>query len=85
MNRTNNSESLRNFVGLTDLGEGNIILNQNNILIGLGNNGPTDNEANELFQNIIKNTSLRNVDLVDNILSGQFNLSKTIKKECLKD
>ena len=68
LNRTNNSESLRNFVAFTDLGEGKNILSQNNIFVGSGNNGPADNGANVLFQNLSANNNLRNVDLVDDIL-----------------
>jgi len=81
LNRTNNSESIRNFVALTDLAEGKNILSQNNIFVGSGNNGPADNGANDLFQNISTNNDLRNVDLVDDILLSQFNLSKTIDFE----
>ena len=81
LNRTNNSESLRNFVALTDLAEGKNILSQNNIFVGSGNNGPADNGANDLFQNISANNNLRNIDLVDDILLNQFNLSKTIDFE----
>ena len=81
LNRTNNSESLRNFVAFTDLGEGKNILSQNNIFVGSGNNGPADNGANVLFQNLLDNNNLRNVDLVDDILLSQFNLSKTIDFE----
>ena len=81
LNRTNNSESLRNFAAFTDLGEGKIIFNQNNGFIGIGNNGPSDNNANELFNNLSDNNNLRNIDLVDDILISQFNLSKTIDFE----
>ena len=81
LNRTNNSESLRNFVAFTDLGEGKNILSQNNVFVGSGNNGPADNGANVLFQNLSANNNLRNVDLVDDILLSQFNLSKTIDFE----
>ena len=81
LNRTNNSESLRNFVAFTDLGEGKNILSQNNVFVGSGNNGPADNGANVLFQNLLDNNNLRNVDLVDDILLSQFNLSKTIDFE----
>ena len=53
LNRTNNSESLRNFVAFTDLGEGNKILNNNNPFIGTGNSGPNDNKSNLLFESVI--------------------------------
>ena len=81
LNRTNNSESLRNFVAFTDLGEGNKILNNNNPFIGTGNSGPNDNKSNLLFESVSSNNSLRDVDFVDDILLNQFNLSKTIDFE----
>ena len=81
LNRTNNSESLRNFVAFTDLAEGKNILKPNNPNIGLGNLTPADNSSNLLFDNISDNTSLRSLDLVDDILINQFNLSKTIDFE----
>lgn len=81
LNRTNNSESLRNFVGFTDLGEGEIILNETNPFIGPGVIGPNDNKSNQLFESIIDNNNLRDVNFVDDILTNQFNLSKTIDFE----
>ena len=77
LNRTNNSESLRNFIGLTDLAEGTKILASGNPFIGSGIFGPNDNSSNSLFQNLIDNTSIRNVDLVNDVLINQFGLSKT--------
>ena len=77
LNRTNNSESLRNFIGLTDLAEGTKILASGNPFIGSGISGPNDNSSNSLFQNLIDNNSIRNVDLVNDVLTNQFGLSKT--------
>ena len=74
LNRTNNSESLRNFVAFTDLAEGKNILKPNNPNIGLGISTPADNSSNLLFDNISDNTSLRSLDLVDDVL---INLSDT--------
>ena len=81
LNRTNNSEALRNFAAFTDLAEGRKILKNSNPFIGNGNLGPNNNGSNNLFDNLISNNSLRNVDLIDNILTGQFSLSKTIDFE----
>ena len=77
LNRTNNSESLRNFIGLTDLAEGTKILASGNPFIGSGISGPNDNSSNSLFQNLIDNNSIRNVNLVNDVLTNQFILSKT--------
>ena len=81
LNRTNNSQALRNFAAFTDLGEGKRILNPSNPLIGLGNLGPNDNASNNLYDNIINNSSLRNNDQIDDILSNINGLSKTIDFE----
>lgn len=81
LNRTNNTESLRNFVAFTDLSEGKKILKSNNVYIGSGNNGPNDNNSNFLFDNLSKNSSARDVDLVDDFLINQFSLQKTIDFE----
>jgi len=52
MNRNNDTESTRNFAGFMDLGEGKVLNNPENGLIGSGKGGPTRNNANELFTNI---------------------------------
>ena len=71
LNRTNNSESLRNFAAFTDLGEGRVLLNQGNPQIGSGINGPNDNDANLLFENLSSNCSLRDIHQVDNTTVGK--------------
>ena len=81
LNRTNNSQALRNFAAFTDLGEGKRILNPSNPIIGSGNFGPNDNASNKLYDNIINNSSLRNNDQIDDILSNVNGLSKTIDFE----
>ncbi len=81
LNRTNNSESLRNFAAFTDLGEGRVLLNQGNPQIGSGINGPNDNDANLLFENLSSNGSLRDIDQVDNTLSSQFIFNKSADYE----
>ena len=81
LNRTNNSQALRNFAAFTDLGEGKRILNPSNPIIGSGNLGPNDNASNNLYDNITNNSSLRNNDQIDDILSNVNGLSKTIDFE----
>ncbi|CAN5293820.1 cell surface protein SprA [soil metagenome] len=69
LNRNNNTETLRNIVGLMDLGEGQRIFRSNNPKVGTGKgNVPTGNDANELFKNITSTPEIRNSDRVDNIL-----------------
>ena len=81
LNRTNNSESLRNFAAFMDLGEGRVILKQSNSQIGTGNGGPNDNSSNLLFSNLTSNAGLRDIDQVDNLLSSQFIFSKSLDYE----
>tara|TARA_B110000438_G_scaffold49528_1_gene50048 strand:+ start:18456 stop:25547 length:7092 start_codon:yes stop_codon:yes gene_type:complete len=81
LNRTNNSEALRNFIALTDLAEGKNILANNNPFIGPGILGPNDNSSNNLFKNLNDDTSIRNPDLVNDKLINQYGLLKTIDFE----
>lgn len=69
MNRNNNTETLRNIVGLMDLGEGQRIYRTDNPKIGAGKgNVPTANDANELFKSISTAPNARNADGVDGVL-----------------
>ena len=57
------------------------MLNQGNPQIGSGINGPNDNDANLLFENLSSNGSLRDIDQVDNTLSSQFIFNKSADYE----
>ena len=81
LNRSNNSESLRNFAAFTDLGEGKVLLNSNSPYVGNGKGSPNDNSSNFLYENLINDPSLRNIDLTDNILNSQFSFSKSVDFE----
>ncbi len=76
LNRSNNTQTLRNFVAFMDLGEGEVFQN-GNPFIGSGlSNSPTSNNVNSLFQNLQTNPSLRQADQVSSILEGQHGLEK---------
>lgn len=62
MNRAQNTETLRNFSAFMDLGEGSRIFRPDNTNITPGTPGPTDNNANQLFQNLNSNPSFRPFD-----------------------
>ena len=71
LNRTSNTQTLRNFVALMDLGEGDVF-QDGNAFVGSGaSNAPTGNNVNSLFQNLQNNPSLRQSDQVSTILEGQ--------------
>lgn len=80
LNRTNNTQTLRNFVGLMDLGEGDRIYQDSNPFVGNGDPTlPTSNGANDLYDNLIdafrSNPSLRQSDQIGPFLESQ-NLEK---------
>jgi len=79
-NRTQSTETLRNLVGFTDLGEGNPYnkTNKNTQLKGGKNtNSPVDNLDNLLFENIRADSSiLRKVNETSFRLESKFNLIK---------
>lgn len=71
LNRTNDTQTLRNFVALMDLGEGDVF-QRGNAFVGSGaSNAPTGNNVNRLFQSLQANPSLRQADQVSTILEGQ--------------
>ena len=81
LNRNNNTETLRNFLALMDLGEGSKIHKPDNLNIGSGIGGPNDNSANELFTSLINNSNLRNIESVNEIMKNDFSLVNSIDFE----
>lgn len=69
LNRNNDTQTLRNVMGLMDLGEGRRIYNS--AVQGPGTNIPTSNDANNLYANV-KSFS-RDPDDINTILEGYFN------------
>src|SRR5690606_29400309 len=63
LNRNNDTQTLRNVVGLMDLGESHRIYNRS--VQGIGGNRPTDNDMNNLFATVTANTFTRNADDVN--------------------
>jgi cell surface protein SprA len=78
INRNNTTQTLRNFLGMMDMGEGRVIYRNNNQFIapGLGN-VPNHNDANKLFQSLKANDNLRNVDNISNVLENDWGLVKS--------
>ena len=81
LNRNNNTETLRNFLALMDLGEGSKIHKPSNSNIGNGVEGPNDNTANKLFASLIDQPNLRNIESVNEIMKNDFSLVNSIDFE----
>ncbi|MDQ3534451.1 MAG: cell surface protein SprA, partial [Bacteroidota bacterium] len=75
MNRNNNTETLRNVVAFTDLGEGRRIHRSGHPLIGEGvaTVTPTANDANMLYRSLTGDSRFRNADEVDRVLQDETN------------
>ncbi len=72
LNRTNNTQSIRNFAAFMDLGEGDVIFQRGNPFIGNGNaSTPPSNDANNLFRNLRNDPNLRTSDQITGILESQ--------------
>lgn len=77
LNRTNNTESLRNVLAMMDLGEGRRIFRDQNDRIAPGQgNVPTGNDANRLFRSLRDVPGLRNEELTSGIIENDFGLVK---------
>lgn len=79
-NRTNTTETLRNIVGLQDLGEGNPYARANPSVQPFPGSGriPTDNATNGLFARLTNNPTnpLRQVDQTNEVLTSTLGLNK---------
>ncbi|WP_449406394.1 T9SS outer membrane translocon Sov/SprA [Nitritalea halalkaliphila] len=77
MNRSNTTETLRNFSAFMDLGEGRRLLNPENPAIGSPNpSSPTANDANALFRNLTNNPAFRAFDTGSRAIEAEFNLTR---------
>ena len=82
LNRSNNTQTLRNFVGLMDLGEGDVIYQEGNPNVRPGVPGsPASNDANDLFDNLVSDPRLRKADQVSGILENEFGFEKSLDFE----
>ena len=78
LNRTNNTQTLRNFAAFMDLGEGEVIFQQGNPQVGNGQGGvPSSNNANSLFENLRNTPNIREADQISSILETSFNFEKS--------
>jgi len=77
LNRSNNTQTLRNFTAFMDLGEGDVIFQDGNPKIGPGTPGsPASNDANDLFDNLTSDPRLRRPDQISGILEAEFGFEK---------
>ncbi|MEO1254570.1 MAG: cell surface protein SprA, partial [Bacteroidota bacterium] len=68
LNRNNDTETTRNIVGFMDLGEGNRVFRPGEPNVGAGTDGPTRNNANGLFSNLV----VQSADGVDSYIQSTF-------------
>jgi len=84
-NRVNNTQTTRNIVAFTDLGESNRALNPTNPNIApIIPNSPASNDANRLFTTLSQNANTRNSDQVSQTLVNTFQLRKGDDFEILR-
>ena len=83
-NRTNTTESLRNLVGIADVGEGKPYARTNPNLLPLNATSPADNKANGLFDRLVANNEFRQVDKTGFVLENTFRLEKGTDYEILR-
>jgi cell surface protein SprA len=77
INRQANTENIRNVVGFTDLGEGQVIHNPDNPNVGEGlGNVPNQNQANRLWQNITQDPRLRQADQAGDVLERDYGFER---------
>ncbi|WP_439557785.1 cell surface protein SprA, partial [Dyadobacter sp.] len=82
-NRTTTTESLRNVVGFTDLGEPAPYKSANPNLQPIRSSSPADNAANGLYETLSKNGAFRQVDNANSSITS-LGLEKTIDYELLR-
>ncbi len=75
-NRTNNTETLRNIVGFSDLGESAPVNTTNPNLAPIVANQPVNNKSNGLFQKVTNDAELREADKTSFALDSRYNLSR---------
>lgn len=75
-NRTNNTETLRNIVGFSDLGESKPYNTANPNVQPIRANQPVDNKSNGLFQKVTSDADIREADKTTFALDSRFNLRR---------
>ncbi|WP_266364560.1 T9SS outer membrane translocon Sov/SprA [Tellurirhabdus rosea] len=83
-NRTNTTESLRNIVGLSDLGEASQLNQQSPNYQPIRANQPADNGTNGLYERVRQSTAVRQTDQASGALEGTFGLQKGVGYEVLR-
>ena len=77
LNRSNNTQTLRNFGAFMDLGESDVIFQQGNPNVGGATPGsPASNDANSLFTNLTNDPRLRQADQISGVLESDFGFEK---------
>ena len=80
LNRSNETQTLRNIVGLMDLGEGSRVHNSS---VTNRVPGPVDNDANNLYNDVVDASQIRSVATAGDYLSGTFGMEKSTDFETI--
>ncbi|WPP51617.1 T9SS outer membrane translocon Sov/SprA [Catalinimonas niigatensis] len=84
LNRNNNTETLRNIAAFMDLAEGETIYQEDNPnVVPAEGAGPTRNDANQLFSNLLNSPAARDVNQVNEALTQDFSLAKATDFEVI--
>jgi cell surface protein SprA len=82
-NRTSSTETLRNVVGISDLGEPKPYRATSPNVLPIQSNLPVDNATNGLYKTLTNNANFRQVDNANSTLSG-IGMEKTVDYELLR-
>ncbi|MDF7821943.1 cell surface protein SprA [Runella sp. MFBS21] len=83
-NRTNNTETLRNIVGFSDLGESTPANTTNPNLQPISANQPINNKSNGLFAKVTTDNELREADKTSFALDSRYNLQRGTDYDLLR-
>jgi cell surface protein SprA len=83
-NRTNSTETLRNLVGLADLGEAAPYNRTSPAILPIVAGSPASNAANGLYATVTQNPAIRPVDNVSNVLEGTYQLARGVDYDLLR-
>ncbi|MEQ9285336.1 MAG: cell surface protein SprA [Cyclobacteriaceae bacterium] len=80
LNRNNETQTLRNIVGVMDLGEGSKVFNPN---VTDRVPGPNNNSANNLYDDLVDVPDIRNIETAANYLTDNYSMSKSVDFETI--
>ncbi|MCU0339173.1 MAG: cell surface protein SprA [Spirosomaceae bacterium] len=83
-NRNNNTETLRNIVAFSDMGESKPFSRELPVLQPITPNRPVDNKNNGLYQKLTEDTQLREADRTTFVVESNYNLKRGTDYDLLR-